>query len=60
VHRVNQRWAYVIVSANISKDWRPDGQGPEETLATLKQFIHDSAPYYMISEMPENQTAATQ
>jgi len=60
VHRVNQRWAYVIVSANISKDWRPDGQDPEQTLATLKQFIHDSAPYYMISEMPENTTAAAQ
>jgi EpsI family protein len=58
VHRVNQRWAYVIVSANITKDWRPDGLDPQETLDTLKQFIRDSAPYYMISEMPENQTAS--
>lgn len=58
VHRVNQRWAYVIVSANISKDWRPDGKNEEETLDMLKQFIRDSAPSYMISEMPENQTAA--
>ena len=58
MHRVNQRWAYVIVSANITRDWRPDGKGPEETLDMLKQFIRDSAPSYMISEMPENQTAA--
>lgn len=58
VHRVNQRWAYVIVSANISKDWNPDGLGPEQTLEMLKQFIRDSAPSYMLSEMPEKQTAA--
>jgi hypothetical protein len=58
VHRVNQRWAYVIVSANITGDWRPDGKGPEETLDMLKQFIRESAPSYMISEMPETQTAA--
>jgi len=58
LHRVNQRWAYVIVSANITKDWNPDGRSPEETLDMLKQFIRDSAPFYMISEMPQNQTAA--
>jgi hypothetical protein len=57
-HRINQRWAYVIVSANISRDWNPDGMGPEQTLEMLKQFIRQSAPSYMISEMPENQTAA--
>lgn len=58
VHRVNQRWAYVIVSANISQDWRPEGLGPEATLDRLKQFIHDSVPFYMKSEMGENKTAS--
>jgi hypothetical protein len=57
-HRVNQRWAYVIVSANISKDWRPDGLDADQTLEMLKQFIHDSVPYYMKSEMP-SETAAS-
>ena len=58
-HRVNQRWAYVIVSANITQDWRPDGLGQEETLEMLKEFIRESAPYYMVSEMtPEQKTAS--
>jgi hypothetical protein len=56
-HRVNQRWAYVIVSANISQDWRPDGLGPGETLDMLKQFIHDSVPSYIKSEMPDTKAA---
>lgn len=58
VHRVNQRWAYVIVSAYITKDWRPDGLDPDQTLTELKQFIHDSVPDYMLSEMPEKKTAS--
>jgi EpsI family protein len=57
-HRVNQRWAYVIVSANISKDWRPDGLDDKQTLDLLKQFIRDSVPSYMISEMPEGSKPA--
>jgi hypothetical protein len=52
VHRVNQRWAYVIVSKDISRDWRTDGLDADQTLALLKQFIHDSVPAYMKSEMP--------
>jgi hypothetical protein len=58
VHRINQRWAYVIVSKDISRDWNPNGQDPDQTLAQLKQFIHDSVPYFMESEMPEDKTAA--
>lgn len=57
VHRVNQRWAYVIASANITKDFDPNGLDQEQTLAMLKQFIHDSVPSYMITEMPKEQTA---
>jgi hypothetical protein len=58
IHRVNQRWAYVIASKYISKDWDPNGESREETLAELKQFIHDSVPYYMESEMRSDKTAA--
>jgi hypothetical protein len=57
-HRVNQRWAYVIVSKDISQSWDPDGESPEQTLAELKQFIHDAAPTFMKSEMPAEQTAS--
>jgi hypothetical protein len=57
-HRVNQRWAYVIVSKDIAQDWYPGGEDPEQTLAQLKQFIHDSVPFYMKSEMPEDKTAS--
>ena len=57
-HRVNQRWAYVIVSANISKDWNPNGLDDPQTLDMLKNFIRDSVPYYMISEMPEERKPA--
>jgi hypothetical protein len=57
VHRVNQRWAYVIVSKDISQDWDPNGDSPEQTLAELKQFIHDSVPSFMKSEMPADTTA---
>jgi EpsI family protein len=58
VHRVNQRWAYVIVSADITKDWNPNGRNADQTLALLKQFIHDSVPSFMESEMPANKTAS--
>ena len=58
-HRVNQRWAYVIVQANITHDWNPDGLTQEQTLAMLEQFIHDSVPTYMKAEMPDGgETAA--
>jgi hypothetical protein len=60
VHRLNQRWAYVTVSTNISRDFDPAGHDEQQTLDTLKQFIHDSAPYYMISEMPSGEKAAAQ
>jgi len=59
-HRVNQRWAYVIVSENISGDWQPNGLNADQTLALLKQFIHDSVPYFMKSEMPAGTDVSSQ
>jgi hypothetical protein len=57
VHRENQRWAYVYVAANITHDFRPDGPDDAQTLEMLRQFIHDSVPSFMKSEMP-GETAA--
>jgi hypothetical protein len=57
VHRVNQRWAYVIVAKDISQSWDPNGESPEQTLGELKQFIQVSVPTFMKSEMPA-QTAS--
>ena len=51
VHRVNQRWAYVSISANIMQSLTPHGRTADQTLEMLKQFIHDSVPTYMKSEM---------
>jgi hypothetical protein len=52
VHRINQRWAYVIVSKDIPQSWDPNGETADQTLAELKQFIHDAVPSFMKSEMP--------
>ena len=51
-YRLNQRWAYVIVSAYITGGLLPNGHGPEETLGNLKQFIRDSVPSFIKTEMP--------
>jgi hypothetical protein len=59
-HRLNQRWAYVTVSSYISRDWSENGLDAPQTLEQLKQFIRDSAPYYMVSEMPEATKPAAQ
>jgi hypothetical protein len=58
VHRVNQRWAYVIVAKDIAQSWNPNGETPDQTLAELKHFIHDSVPYFMKSEMASQAPAA--
>ncbi len=51
-HRINQRWAYIVATADITQDVTPNGRSPEQTLEMLKQFIHDSVPSYVKSEMP--------
>jgi len=61
VHRANQRWAYVIVSGYITEGFETQGRSPEQTLALLKAFIHDSVPTFMKSQMPggASQTSLT-
>ncbi|HEY9012634.1 MAG TPA: exosortase-associated EpsI family protein [Devosia sp.] len=55
VHRINQRWAYVIVAKDITQSWDPNGESPEQTLTELKDFIHVAVPSFMKSEMPADQ-----
>ena len=50
-HRINQRWAYISIQSDITQGIDPNGRSPEQTLEMLKQFIHDSVPYYVKSEM---------
>jgi hypothetical protein len=52
VHRVNQRWSYVFVHANILDGIEPHGRTAAQTLDLLKAFIRESVPYYMKAEMP--------
>jgi hypothetical protein len=50
-HRVTERWAYVFVAGVVLSDLAPGQPGPDETLARLKEFIRESVPFYMKSEM---------
>ncbi|MEO6845769.1 MAG: exosortase-associated EpsI family protein [Chthoniobacterales bacterium] len=49
-HKINHRWAYVIVSAPILKGFVYDGKDEKETLDMLKKFIPEIAPSFMLSE----------
>jgi hypothetical protein len=57
VHRKNQRWAYVIYMGYITQGLEPDGKSPAETLSALKDFIRQSAPFFVKSEMPANEVS---
>jgi len=57
VHRVNQRWAYVTISKVILADLQPGNETADQTLAELKEFIRESVPFYVKTEMPGNGTA---
>lgn len=52
VRNVNHRWAYVIVSSNITADFDPNGKNEEQTVEMLKDFIRKAVPSFQVSEMP--------
>ena len=52
VHRQNQRWAYIIYMADITEGLVPGGKSADETLGDLKDFIRQSVPFFVKSEMP--------
>ena len=45
LHGYNQRWAYVTVTANVTKGWLRPERTEEETTAMLEQFIKDLVPH---------------
>lgn len=48
LHNVNHRWAYVIVSAPVLKDFTPNGKDGPETFEMLKEFVADIVPTFML------------
>jgi EpsI family protein len=52
-HKVNHRWAYVIVSSLVGDSLRPGGMSAEETTGMLKEFIRQIVPAFQKSEMSE-------
>jgi hypothetical protein len=53
MHRRNQRWAYVICAAYVTKGFETPGRDQAQTLAQLKEFIRAAAPTFVKSEMPD-------
>ena len=52
VHRFNQRWAYVICAAYVTKGFETPGRDQAQTLEQLKAFIRVAVPTFVKSEMP--------
>lgn len=51
---LNHRWAYVIVSSNITEGLRRNGKDSEETLQMLKEFTSKVAPYILKEDVMES------
>jgi hypothetical protein len=58
VKKLQHRWAYVIVSANVLEGFRPGAKTDEQTLDMLKDFIRQAVPKFQISEMPADERPA--
>jgi EpsI family protein len=48
-HKINHRWAYVIVSAPVLEGLRENGKNETQTMDMLEKFISDLAPKIMKS-----------
>jgi len=44
IHGYNQRWAFVMVMANVTEDFRTNGLNSEQTDAMLQEFIKKLVP----------------
>lgn len=53
--QLQNRWAYVIVSAPVLEGFRPGAKNDQETLDMLKNFLRQAVPKFQISEMPYDQ-----
>ncbi len=47
VRNINHRWAYVIVSATVTDNLRPNGLDEAQTLEMLKDFTAEIAPTFL-------------
>ncbi len=51
-HNKAHRWAYVIAMAQVLEGFTPGGKNREQTLEMLKDFLRETAPQFLQSEMP--------
>jgi hypothetical protein len=51
-HNKAHRWAYVIVMARIMKGFTPDGKNRDQTLQMIEDFLRETAPTFLRSELP--------
>jgi hypothetical protein len=51
----SHRWAYVIAMAPVLKGFVPGGKDRAETLELIKQFLRETAPTFLKSEIPRSE-----
>ncbi|MEI6338898.1 MAG: exosortase C-terminal domain/associated protein EpsI [Verrucomicrobiota bacterium] len=51
-HKINHRWAYVLVTSLVGDSLREGGMTDEQTQKMLEKFIRDIVPFFQKSEMP--------
>jgi len=57
-HRVNHRWAYVLVTSIVGDSIRQGGMSDADTQIMLEKFISEIVPYFQKSEMPPETPSA--
>jgi len=58
LHNKAHRWAYVITMAQVLKGLTPNGKDREQTLQMIKDFIRETAPTFLKSEITASGTDA--
>jgi len=51
LHNKAHRWAYVIAMAQVLKGLAPNGRDREQTLQMIEDFLRETAPQFLKSEM---------
>ncbi|MGH8045832.1 MAG: exosortase-associated EpsI family protein [Chthoniobacterales bacterium] len=55
-HNKAHRWAYVIVTAQVLKGLTQHGRDREQTLQLIEDFLRETAPEFLKSEIPATTT----
>ncbi len=50
-HKINHRWAYVIISSWVTEGLRPPYHNASQTLTAIKEFIRLAAPTFLQPEL---------